>query len=260
MCAFSLKHLINGLEPLNTKIFHYDHYLKSIPERIRSSSFTPYFKKKLAQKKMISSSVLIPIVQIKKDEWHILLTRRSQHLKHHPGEICFPGGRYEKDDLLLSRTALREYQEETGLESEMLTIVGELPDELTLTGFCITPIVAVNDHLLFSFEQLKINLNEVEEVLSIPLDYLINPIHFTFKEYTFNEGRLKRISKKNKVVIDHDANANEFYSKKESSLIDSQLIKTPVITYKNHTIWGATAKMLWNLNQCYCHNDDIAYD
>ncbi|MFM9481395.1 NUDIX hydrolase, partial [Streptomyces scabiei] len=78
---------------------------------------------------------------------HILLCKRPNYLKHHPGEICLPGGKRELNDRNLRHTALRELYEELNINSSHVNVIGQLPEYATLTGFTITPFVGVlNPH------------------------------------------------------------------------------------------------------------------
>ena len=72
----------------------------------------------------------------------VILTKRASHLKHHPGQIAFPGGKQEAGDVSLEETALREAQEEIGLPAARVRLLGRLPPHKTVTGFQMTPILA----------------------------------------------------------------------------------------------------------------------
>ena len=98
-------------------------------------------------------------------QWQVLLTQRALHLRHHQGQISFPGGKVERNDASLVNTALRESQEEVGLAPQFADILGALPTFHTGSGFTITPILA---HLQPGF-QLKADPNEVREVFFMPL-------------------------------------------------------------------------------------------
>lgn len=95
---------------------------------------------------------------------HILLTRRTDHLYHHPGQISFPGGRIEAGESALE-AALRESEEEIGLAPQAVEILGALPRYATLTGFCITPVVG----LVHETPELRCDEFEVAEVFGLPL-------------------------------------------------------------------------------------------
>ncbi|RDV25997.1 CoA pyrophosphatase [Alteromonas aestuariivivens] len=99
----------------------------------------------------------------------MLLTERAHHLRHHPGQISFPGGAAELNDNNLFDTALREAQEEIGLPPTHAQIIGTLPAYRTISGFRITPVVSVIDDFV-----LQPDSNEVASAFWAPLDYLIN--------------------------------------------------------------------------------------
>ena len=117
----------------------------------------------------IPASVLFPVV-IREQGATVLLTRRTEHLKDHPGQISFPGGRAEACDASPAHTALRETEEEIGLASAHIEIIGYLPDYLTVTGFCITPVVA----LVTPPFDLRPDPFEVAEVFEVPLAFLMD--------------------------------------------------------------------------------------
>ena len=100
----------------------------------------------------------------------ILMTRRSKHLKIHPGEMSFPGGRYEDKDGDLLSTALRETKEEIGLELDDVLINATLPVVTTLTGYEITPYVAI----LQTLPGIGGLSDEVESIFEIPLLELLS--------------------------------------------------------------------------------------
>ena len=99
----------------------------------------------------------------------VILTKRASHLKHHPGQIAFPGGKQEIGDITLEATALREAFEEIGLAPSLVRTVGRLPAHETVTGFEMTPILAEVAH----FTPIP-DPNEVEEVFTVPLSHLLN--------------------------------------------------------------------------------------
>ncbi len=99
----------------------------------------------------------------------MLLTRRTDHLNHHAGQISFPGGRREPEDGSLIETALRESCEEIGLEPSAVEVLGILPEFATPSGFRITPVVG----LLPADAPLALDEFEVAEVFEVPLDFLL---------------------------------------------------------------------------------------
>ncbi|MDP2882409.1 MAG: CoA pyrophosphatase [Azonexus sp.] len=119
---------------------------------------------------LIPAAVLFPIV-LRDGGQMVLLTQRTAHLRDHAGQISFPGGRVEAEDLSPSHTALRETEEEIGLPRERIEILGFLPEYRTGTGFRVTPVVAL---VLPPFE-LQPDPFEVAEVFEVPLAFLLDP-------------------------------------------------------------------------------------
>ena len=116
------------------------------------------------------AAVLFPIV-LRDSGATVLLTQRTAHLRDHAGQISFPGGRVEAEDLSPSHTALRETEEEIGLAREHIEILGFLPEYRTGTGFRVTPVVA----LVTPPFDLKPDPFEVAEVFEVPLAFLLDP-------------------------------------------------------------------------------------
>ncbi|MDP2636668.1 MULTISPECIES: CoA pyrophosphatase [unclassified Pseudoalteromonas] len=114
-----------------------------------------------------ASAVMLPIIDIQ-DCAHILLCKRPNYLKHHPGEICLPGGKNEKKDLSLRHTALRELYEELNIKPAQIRVAGKLPNYSTLTGFTITPFVGFLD----SKTQWAADPSEVAASFLVPIHTL----------------------------------------------------------------------------------------
>jgi 8-oxo-dGTP pyrophosphatase MutT (NUDIX family) len=144
----------------------------------------------------------------------VLLTRRTEHLHDHAGQISFPGGGVERHDESAVATALRETEEEVGLRAESVEVLGCLPRYATSTGYVVTPVVALVEPGFC----LAPDPFEVEEVFEPPLAFLMNPAH--------HERR----------VIDFDGVRRTFYA-------------MPYVCARRYFIWGATAAMLRNLYQ-----------
>lgn len=113
------------------------------------------------------AGVLIPIVE-HADRLSVLLTQRSAALKHHAGQVSFPGGRMESVDADITETALRETHEEVGIRPEQVDVAGFLPPMLTVTGYAVTPIVG----LLAPGISLTLDEREVELAFEVPLSFL----------------------------------------------------------------------------------------
>lgn len=155
-----------------------------------------------------AASVLVPIVG-REDGLTILLTRRSETLPVHKGQISFPGGRVEEDDVDDVETALRETEEEIGLGRDRIEVIGRLDTYTTRTGFEVTPVVG----LVRPPFELVADPVEVAEVFEVPLSFVLD---------TANHQRHSR---------EWQETVRHFW----------------VLPYQHYYIWGATAGMLVNL-------------
>ncbi len=155
-----------------------------------------------------AASVLVPIVT-HPAELTVLFTQRTSQLRSHSGQVSFPGGRAEPEDPSPEFTALREAEEEIGLQAGRVEIVARLPDYLTRTGFRVTPVVG----LLTPPLELAPDRREVEEVFEVPLAFLL-------------DARNHR---------------------RETRELRGESVGYYVIQYAERRIWGATAGMLVNL-------------
>ena len=114
--------------------------------------------------KLRPAAVLIPILAYD-DAPRVILTKRASGLKHHPGQIAFPGGKVDPGDGSVEAAALREAQEEINLSPSAVEVLGRLPDHETVTCFAVTPIVG----LIRDPGHLKAEPGEAEEIFSVPL-------------------------------------------------------------------------------------------
>lgn len=128
-------------------------------------------EKKFMQRAPAHAAVLVPIVQ--RERPTVLLTERTAHLSTHKGQVAFPGGRSDPEDLDAAATALREAHEEVGLEPGQVEVLGSLPIYVTGSSFIVTPVVA----LVQPGFALQPNPYEVADVFEVPLDFLLNPAH-----------------------------------------------------------------------------------
>ncbi len=164
-----------------------------------------------------AASVLVPLV-MRETGVTVLLTRRTEHLRDHAGQISFPGGRAEEVDADAVHTALREAEEEVGLAGEHVDVIGRLPVYTTVTGFHVTPVVA----LVRPGFALAIDSFEVAEAFEVPLAFLMDPAHHRRHEFEFGGERRRFLSMPWR-GIDAAGQPREYF------------------------IWGATAAMLRNL-------------
>lgn len=132
----------------------------------------------------VPASVLIPVVVHERPT--ILLTQRTTHLSSHSGQIAFPGGKQDAADADLVATALREAQEEVGLDPARVRVIGRLPEYRTGSGFIITPVVS----LVRPGFELVPNPFEVEEAFEVPLDFLMDPANH--RRHAFMAGGMQR--------------------------------------------------------------------
>ena len=136
----------------------------------------------------------------------ILLTKRASGLKHHPGQIAFPGGKIDTTDASPEAAALREAQEEVGLDPALVQVLGRLPPHETVTGYTVLPILA---HVQTCFTP-RAEAGEVEEVFRVPLSHLADPARYRIERRIWR-GQWRR-----------------YYA----------------VPYGPYYIWGATARML----------------
>jgi 8-oxo-dGTP pyrophosphatase MutT (NUDIX family) len=147
------------------------------------SNWTPEFAGDgglFANREPSVAAVLVPLVR--RDEGlSLLLTRRTDHLRDHAGQISFPGGRVEPEDDGPVATALRETEEEIGLSREYIDVIGQLPVYSTVTAFQVTPVVALVEPGFV----LKLDEFEVAEAFEVPLAFLMNPAHHRHHRFEF---------------------------------------------------------------------------
>ena len=125
-------------------------------------------------RKLRPAGVLVP-VQVIDGVAQVLLTKRASHLKHHPGQIAFPGGKQEESDASVQAAALREAREEIGLPEDAVQILGMLPTHETVTSFAVTPVVGLIERDFTIVPER----DEVEEVFYVPLSHVTDPERFS---------------------------------------------------------------------------------
>lgn len=161
-----------------------------------------------AGRKLRPAGVLIT-VSLTSDTPQVILTKRSSALKHHPGQIAFPGGKQDDGDANVTAAALREAREEIGLPEHLPKVLGTLPEHETVTGFRVTPVVAILEQ---EFD-IHPEPGEVDEVFSVPLEHLMNPASYLIESRRWRGSR-------------------RYYF---------------TVPYGPYYIWGATARMLRGL-------------
>jgi len=179
------------------------------------SAWTPEFAGDgglFADREPAGAAVLVPLVQ-REGGLNLLLTRRTDHLRDHAGQISFPGGRVEPEDDGPVATALRETEEEIGLSRQHIEVIGQLPVYSTVTAFQVTPVVG----LVEPGFTLKLDDFEVAEAFEVPLAFLMNPAHHRHHRFEFAGSERRFLS------MPWQGPEREYF------------------------IWGATAAMLRNL-------------
>ena len=156
---------------------------------------------------LFPAAVLLPLFQ-KNRETHIVLTKRTDKVEHHKGQISFPGGAFHYEDLDCLTTALRETEEEIGIEMDAVEVLGELDHMVTLSNFRICPYVGIIPYPY----PFKLSPFEVERLIELPLDYLLKQAEL--KEALFE--------------------------------YQGQSVINLCFDYQGDIIWGATARILKN--------------
>jgi len=156
------------------------------------------------------AGVLLPLIE-RGRSLSVLLTERAADLRHHAGQVSFPGGGMEDHDADITATALREAHEEVGIHPDEVDIAGYLCPTATVTGFAVTPVVGF---VRSSFE-LRLESREVECAFEVPLEFLMD---------VRNEARSLR-------------------------QFEGAMLPVASFHYAGHRIWGATASMLVSLRK-----------
>ena len=133
-------------------------------------ALNPDLRDMILQATLRDAAVLVPVVD-HGDDASVILTKRTEKLRSHSGQIAFPGGRVDATDPTPEFTALRETEEEIGLSSDFIEVVGRMPDYVSGSGFRIAPVLAVVKPGFL----LTINEDEVDDAFEVPLSFLMNP-------------------------------------------------------------------------------------
>lgn len=177
---------------------------------------------KLFEEELLSvklSSVLLLLFP-EGEQLYICLMKRPSTMRHHPGQISFPGGKFEKEDVSAEMTALREAREEVGIDPFSIEILGKMSDlYLEVSRFSIQPFLAWADKR----PNFKVNLEEVEELILLPISDLVS-------EETISETELQTLTGSLRV---------NYYP------------------FKNEIIWGATAMILSELIEILKRSDMV---
>ncbi|SEN10879.1 8-oxo-dGTP pyrophosphatase MutT, NUDIX family [Loktanella fryxellensis] len=146
------------------------------------------------------------LVAVRPDVQTVILTKRSPTLRHHPGQIAFPGGKQDATDLTLTDAALREAEEEVGLPRTAVDVLGLMPAHETVTGFTVVPVLS----LIRGDFTPRAETGEVSEVFEVPLSHFADPARFTVQGRRW-QGQMRH-----------------YYA----------------VPYGPYYIWGATARIL----------------
>jgi 8-oxo-dGTP pyrophosphatase MutT (NUDIX family) len=170
------------------------------------------------------AAVLVPLYT-HRDELHVVFTKRTDHVQHHRGEISFPGGAMDPVDADLIATALREANEEIGIDSSHIEVVGQLDDIVTISRFHVSVYVGELDALQSPY-RWRPQATEVAEVLEVPLPHLLD------------EANLVEVPRQR----------------------DGQLLIMEGFKFGEHIIWGATGRMLRNFLDVATGSDTLSTD
>lgn len=168
----------------------------------------------LNQSHLRKASVLIGFVE-RPHGLNIIFTKRALHLKHHPGQVSFPGGKFEPSDEDLSHTALRETFEEVGIDQDQITIFGQMPELITVSKFTVTPFLA----FISPDYKTVIDRNEVDEIFEVPANIVLDKQKLHSQKFQINN-----------------------FSHRVFGL-----------SYKQHFIWGMTAQIIQAMQNHIMH-------
>jgi len=163
-------------------------------------------KKQIIDPTRLKSAVLVPIYW-REGQYYILFTKRSEDVATHKGQISFPGGTYEEDDVTLLNTVLRESEEEIGLATSDIEVLGEMDDTVALvSNYIISPFVAA---IPWPYH-FKVDGREIARIIEVPVPSLLD--------------------------------GNNIYN--ETMMADGATLRECSYHYQGDVIWGATARIL----------------
>jgi len=149
--------------------------------------------------------------------WQVLFTRRTQAVAEHQGQVAFPGGRADPDDSSPEYTALREANEEIGLDPTQVRILGRMNELRTISNYCVTPVVGV---IQWPFH-VQLQGIEVSRLFSIPLDWLADPAHHEIRNFPLPPAYAGLLHQHERPVVYFE-------------------------TYDNELLWGVSAQITLN--------------
>ncbi|BCN23863.1 CoA pyrophosphatase [Vibrio alfacsensis] len=164
----------------------------------------------LNQASLRDAAVLIGFVE-RESGLQVIFTKRATHLRHHPGQISFPGGKYEQADEHLVNTALREAEEEIGISPEQINVFGQLRPLPTISQFNVTPFLA----FISPDYTARIDPNEVAEVFEVPATHILNPEKLFSSKFSLKNSHHRVFA----------------------------------IPYERHFIWGMTAQIIESMQK-----------
>jgi 8-oxo-dGTP pyrophosphatase MutT (NUDIX family) len=155
-----------------------EEYISHRLAQVQTSPIDESYSSAITSDSTRPAAVLIPLFHASVEDnknhiWQVLLTRRTNDVAEHQGQVAFPGGRAEPTDTSPETTALREAHEEIGLDLSQVRILGRMNRIPTITNYCVTPVVGI---IPWPFP-IRLEEIEVSRVFSIPLDWLADPHH-----------------------------------------------------------------------------------
>ncbi len=199
-----------------------EQYISKRLAEAQTSPAVDLYSSEISSDETRPAAVLIPLFHAdredeKKHYWQVLLTRRTDAVAEHQGQVAFPGGRAESADSSPESTALREAQEEIGLDPSRVKILGKMNRLQTITNYCVTPVIGV---IPWPFP-IQLEEIEVSRVFSIPLDWLADPDHHEIRDHPIPLPYSMRLHRETYPVIYFQI-------------------------YQNELLWGVSAQIMLN--------------